>query len=82
MIIKRSIGEKGQVVIPKDIRELLNLRSGENIVFEIKNSEVKLRKEEDTKKILEKFFTIARTKKKDITLEEIRRIEEESYDLP
>lgn len=81
MIIKRNIGEKGQVVIPQDIRELLGLRSGGEVVFEVKGKEVIIKKEEDAKKALERFFTVARTKGKDITLEDIRRIEEESYDL-
>jgi len=81
MIIKRPLGEKGQVVIPKDIREMLKIRSGENVVFEIENNEVKLKKEEDAKKFLEEFFTIIK-KKKNITLEELKKIEDESYDLP
>ena len=81
MIIKRLLGEKGQVVIPKDIREMLKIRSGENVVFEIENNEVKLKKEEDAKKFLEEFFTIIK-KKKNITLEELKKIEDESYDLP
>ncbi|MBS3074031.1 AbrB/MazE/SpoVT family DNA-binding domain-containing protein [Candidatus Pacearchaeota archaeon] len=80
MIIKRPIGEKGQVVIPKDIRELLNLNRGENVIFEIKNSEVKL-KREDPQKFLEEFFSTIK-KKRSITPEELKRIREESYDLP
>ena len=79
MIIKRPIGEKGQVVIPKDIRELLGLKRGNDVVFEVDDNEVKLKKE-DPKDILEKFFTTIK-KKKNITLEEIRKIEDESYDL-
>jgi len=81
MIIKRPLGEKGQVVIPKDIRKMLKLRSGENIVFEVKNEEVSIKKEQDPEDILNQFFTTIK-KKKNITLEEIRKIEEESYDLP
>ena len=34
------------------------------------------------KEYLKEFFTLARTKGKDITLEDIKRIEEESYDIP
>ena len=34
MIIRREIGEKGQVVIPKIIREMLKLRKGKKVVFE------------------------------------------------
>lgn len=82
MIIKRPIGEKGQVVIPKDIRKLLNLKKGEEVVFEVKDDEVNLKKDKDPKEFLEKFFTIARTRGKDLTFKDLRKIEEESYDLP
>jgi AbrB family looped-hinge helix DNA binding protein len=34
MKFERELGEKGQVVIPKDIRDLLGLRSGQKVVFE------------------------------------------------
>ena len=40
MIIRREIGEKGQVVIPKDIRELLKLRHGSKIIFEFSPSNI------------------------------------------
>jgi len=81
MIITRQIGEKGQVVIPRDIRIMLNLQAGSNVIFEVEKQEVRLKKKKDEKKILEEFFTIARNGK-DITLEDIKRIEEKSYDLP
>ena len=38
MIIKREISEKGQIVIPKDIREYLGLKEREKVIFEIKNN--------------------------------------------
>lgn len=46
----------------------------------MKTKKLKTKDEDDAKKALNDFFTIARTNKKDITLEEIRRLEEESYD--
>ena len=36
MEIRRTLSEKGQVVIPKDIREYLGLKPGSEIVFEVK----------------------------------------------
>ncbi len=81
MIIRREIGEKGQVVIRKDIREFLQLRSGSHVIVEIEKDEVKLKPEEDINEFLEEFFTIARTKGKNLTLKDIRKLEEESYDL-
>ena len=83
MIIEREIGKKGQVVIPKDIRKLLGLQQGNNrIIFEIEDNEIKLKRKDSSKKILQKFFTIARTEGKDLTIKDLKKIEEESYDLP
>ncbi len=84
----REIGEKGQVVIPVDIRELLKIRRGSKIIFEIEKTdngkeEIKIRsKRENTDELLNEFFSIARTKGKDLTLEDLKKIEDESYDLP
>jgi AbrB family looped-hinge helix DNA binding protein len=81
MIIKREMGEKGQVVIPKDIRDYLKLRKGSKIVFEIINEEVKIKSEEDVNEFLKRFFSLGRMKKR-LTLDELKEIEDESYDLP
>ena len=40
MRIKREVGEKGQMVLPKDIREHLNIKPGSGIVFEVRGDEV------------------------------------------
>jgi AbrB family looped-hinge helix DNA binding protein len=39
-----SVGTKGQVVIPKHIRDELNIRPGQEIVFETRGDEIVLRK--------------------------------------
>ncbi|MDP4039799.1 MAG: AbrB/MazE/SpoVT family DNA-binding domain-containing protein [Candidatus Pacearchaeota archaeon] len=80
MIIKRQIGEKGQVVIPKDIRDFLKLKKGEKIIFEIIGNEITIKKEQDTKKFLEDFLDVPKPKK-NLSLNDIRKIEEESYDI-
>ena len=83
MEIIREIGKKGQVVIPKDIREMLRIKDNDKIIFKVKESEVIIkRKDENVDKFLEEFFTIARTKGKDLTLKDLKKIEDESYDLP
>lgn len=81
MMIRRKIGEKGQVVIPVDVRKFLRLRNGEDVVFEVVGNEVKMRKENDLH-VLEEMFDLAKDSRREITLEDLRKIEDESYDLP
>jgi len=81
MIIKREIGEKGQVVIPKDIREHLGLKIGEKVVFEVKDDKVTLKKEQDVDEFLKEFFTLARLKR-NLSAKDIKKILEEQYELP
>ncbi len=45
MIIKRKISKNWMVIIPREIREILGLRKGGYVIFEIVNSEVKIRAE-------------------------------------
>lgn len=81
MEIIRQIGEKGQVVIPKDIRKMLGVREKQEIVFLVENNEVKLRKKQTADEWMKNFLKY-RKKGKSMTLEELKKIEDESYDLP
>lgn len=81
MEITREVGEKGQVVIPMDIRNMLGIKKKSKIIFEVENNQVKIKKQ-DSKRILDEFFTSARMPGKGLTLKELKEIEEESYDLP
>ncbi len=80
MNIEREIGEKGQVVIPKDIRKFLGLRSGQKVIFEVREKEVVL-KPSDPKKFLEDFLNVPKLKKP-LRIKDIKKILEEQYDLP
>ncbi len=78
MIMKREIGEKGQVVIPKDIRKHLGLESGVNIIFEVKDNKIIIRKEEEPVTIVEDFFNTPKIKKK-ISARELKKAYSEQY---
>jgi len=82
MQFEREVKPKGIVILPKDLRDSLNFKTYDKIYLAKKGNELVItKKEEDAKEKLEQFFVYARTKNKDITLKEIKNIEEESYDL-
>lgn len=80
MIMKRPLGEKGQVVIPRDIRELLGLHSGENVVFEVKSDDVKIKSDKSPEEFLRDFLNVPGKKKKKSSIKEIKSIIMEQYD--
>ncbi len=78
MLLKRELGKKGQVVIPKDIREYMGLRPGAGVLFEARGGEVVLRPEKNPAAIVEEFCRTPRKLKKRLN---IKKILEEEYDL-
>jgi len=82
MQIKRTLSEKGQIVIPKDIREYLGLKPGSEIVFEIRGKEVVIKSGKDPKEFVEEFCNVPRKIKKKIDIKKLleKQIEEE-YDI-
>lgn len=72
MIIKRQIGEKGQVVIPRDIRELLNLSKGSEVIFDVQNNKVEIKQEQNPEEYLKDFLDTPKLKKK-ISMKEIKK---------
>lgn len=82
MEIKRTLSEKGQVVIPKDIREYLGLKPGSEIVFEIREKEVIIRPKKDPRTFVEEFCNVPKKLKRKINIKKLleKQIEEE-YDI-
>lgn len=78
MIIRREIGEKGQVVIPKDIRKHFGLEVGINIIFEIEDDKIIIKKEEDVDKFLEDFLNVPKIKRK-LSVKELKETYEKQY---
>lgn len=81
MIIKRQIGEKGQIVIPRDIRRMLNLHKGKTVNITVREDEIIIKNEQSNEEFLKDFLNVPKPKK-NLTLKDLRKMEDESYDLP
>ena len=79
----RTLGPKGQIVIPKAMREILGLKRGYRVVFELKNQQLRLRAEGDPEKFVEEFCGVVNKKLKNkIDLKKLYESElEERYGL-
>lgn len=54
-MLVREIYEKGQIVIPKNLREMLGLRAGTKVVFEVEGDRIIIKKVKNIKKEFEKI---------------------------
>ena len=82
MEIIRQLKHKGIIVIPRDIRKQVNLEEGDMISFKTESDKIIIeKKKHDVQKFL-KHFLRYRQKGRSMRLRELKKIEEESYDLP
>ena len=81
MKVKRTIGEKGQIVIPVDVRKIFKWHKGSSVELQIQKNGVLVKTEQDPEEFLKDFLNVPKPKG-NITLKELRKIEEDSYDLP
>ena len=56
--MKRKLGAKGQVVVPKEIREKLGLTEGSMLTFEISRGTVLVRPEPTPEEVVERFLSV------------------------
>lgn len=78
MVLERDVGEKGQVVIPKDVRKFPGLKKGKKIVFEFLGNEVVLRSE-DPRTFLNKFLNVQKRLRNGLTMHYIKKTLGEAY---
>ncbi|MEM2568284.1 MAG: AbrB/MazE/SpoVT family DNA-binding domain-containing protein [Candidatus Bathyarchaeia archaeon] len=76
MQIKRKLGPKGQIVIPKVVREFLGIEAGDEVIIEVREKEVIIKHETDPEKFVSNFCSLIEKKLKEkVNLEKL--LEEE-----
>ena len=69
---KRNVGPKGQVVIPKHMRDALGLKPGVEITLELRDKEIVIKKPEVKGSYTEYFISTSSPKlKKEVNLKEL-----------
>jgi AbrB family looped-hinge helix DNA binding protein len=76
MQVKRRLGPKGQIVLPKDIREMLGVKPGNEIILEVTGDEVKIRPSNKPETYFDRF---GYTSRKLTKIVDIKKILEEEY---
>ena len=56
--MKRKLGSKGQVVVPKEIRERLGLTEGSMLTFEISGGTMLVRPEPSPEEVFKRFLSV------------------------
>ncbi|HMF33625.1 MAG TPA: AbrB/MazE/SpoVT family DNA-binding domain-containing protein [Candidatus Lokiarchaeia archaeon] len=71
MIIKRVLGPKGQIVIPRDVRDLLGLKPGSEVILEVTGNEVKIKPAVSNDEFLARFCEMPAKLHEKIDLEKL-----------
>ena len=66
-----KVSEKGQVTIPKDVREILGIHPGDEVEFEKENGDIRVVKKVDDK-VLDKYVGYLSKRKSDDVIRELR----------
>lgn len=79
--IKRKIGPKGQIVLPKDVREQFNLKTGTDVIFSVEDQKIIIETPKNHKEIIEEFCTLPENmKKRKIYPKQIKELIEDQYE--
>ncbi len=62
MKISRKIGPKGQIVIPKIVRDYLGIKPGDTVVIEVREGEIVIIPGIDPREFVEGFCSVVKEK--------------------
>lgn len=62
MRIRRRVGEKGQIVIPKIVREYVGIKPGDEVVMDVKEKELVITPVVSPENFVEDFCSVVKRK--------------------
>lgn len=74
------MGEKGQIVIPKDVRDYLGLRPGSEVILEVRGGELIIKPGESPERFMEEYVNVPKKLEK-IDVNTLKRVLEEEYEV-
>ena len=78
--MKRRLGSKGQVVIPKDIREKLSLTEGSTLTFQVSGDTILVRPEPSPEETVDRFLVVKGRKRRKLV--DWKAILDDEYKVP
>ncbi len=76
-MISKNVLAKGQIVIPKTIRDLLGINVGDEMVIDVENDRIILSKKKD---VVDVFSEVSKQSTGKISMKEIKRELEAGYE--
>ena len=76
-MLSRNVLSKGQIVIPKDIRDMLDIHTGDEIEIDVDKDRMILTKKLSASEIFEE---VSRTNNVNSSMEDIKKILKERYE--
>ena len=78
--MKRKLGSKGQVVVPKEIREKLGLIEGSMLTFEVSGGTMLVRPEPSPQEVVERFLSVKGRKRNKLV--DWKSVVDDEYKVP
>jgi len=78
--MRRKLGSKGQVVVPKEIRERLGLGAGSTLTFEVSGDTILLRPEPTPEEIVQRFLSVKGRKRRKLV--DWKSVLDDEYKVP
>jgi len=72
MTYTSTVSEKGQVTLPKPLREALGIRTGERVEFELDGETIRLKKRPDRDRLAELYGSLKLPASVDELIDEMR----------